>query len=100
MDTQDRSRQRSKHHHHHPGGTVTPVPPTPPEPVKVGLCRIVRFQNPDGTFIPAIVTGVNSDGSVNLHLFPNVKTQSWMQTFVTSVIEGDTPGQWSWPPRS
>lgn len=69
--------------------------------------RIVHYQPsasqlgyaaPDASgVIPALVTGVQPSGAVNLYLFPNCGAGAmWIGT----ITEGDGPGRWRWPPRA
>ena len=44
--------------------------------------------------LPAIIVIVWSDNNVNLKVFTDGPTDVWK----TSVLLGDEPGQWSWPP--
>lgn len=48
-----------------------------------------------GEVLPAIVTRVWSAISVQLRVFCDGPTDAWK----TSVLLGEEPGQWSWPPR-
>lgn len=44
---------------------------------------------------PAFITGVNEDGTVNLHVFPNESRDCF---FCPDVVQGDADGQWDWMP--
>lgn len=66
--------------------------------------RSDRPQDPKGQPYPAVITHVWSDQCVNLHVlgdgsFPLVR-QSPPHAMPTSVMLGNEPGQWSWPPRA
>lgn len=72
---------------------------------KPSIGRIVRYQpvgsergnNNNGEYAPAIITQVFDSAAVgvNLRVFFDGEVVGWR----TSVLEGDNPGQWSWPPR-
>lgn len=80
---------------------IAAVNNTPATP-KPSQGRIVIYSHPGarGGGAPyscaAIVTGVAEDGSVSLYTFP-ARTAPEQPT---GVIQGDGPGQWSWPARS
>ena len=66
--------------------------------------RIVHYTNPgdpDGksppTVLPAIITGVNADGTVSLHVFWNNVGSS--QQAVAKIGSEAAIGMWSWPER-
>lgn len=67
--------------------------------------RIVHYTNlgdKDGKYPPeaqaAIITGVNDDGTVALHIF--YKTGDFMMASVPFSPEPMARGHWNWPPRS
>jgi hypothetical protein len=66
---------------------------------KIG--RIVHFRVPEDTkpkvnfaeTLPAIVVRVWSNGVVNLKVITDGPSDLW----ITSVLQGDKEGQWTWP---
>lgn len=44
--------------------------------------------------IPAMITGVQPSGAVNLYLFPNCGAGAM---WVGTITHGDGPGKWRWP---
>lgn len=66
------------------------------------ICRLVVYHHPEKALLsqapidsPAVVQGVNTDGTVNLF----VMSQKNGIFFVKNVPFGEWRGQWSWPPR-
>lgn len=66
--------------------------------------RIVHYTNlgdKDGRYPPeaqaALITGVNEDGTVALHIF--YKTGQFDMPAVPYADEPLTRGHWNWPPR-
>lgn len=70
----------------------------PPKPT---VCRMVLFHTTDHdqkvyaqpAVLPAVVTFVNPDGSVNLTIFSDSHDNSYQK----NVMQGPAPGQWDWP---
>jgi hypothetical protein len=60
--------------------------------MKPSIGRIVIFQNKQKLQLPAIVVAVETDGSVELHVFG-------MNPAKAKSTEGIEPGQWQWPVR-
>ncbi len=48
----------------------------------------------EGEAVPFIFTRINEGGTVNGHVMPDGPMMLWL----TDVVEGKEPGQWSWPP--
>ncbi len=89
MKTQDET--RSTHETHastHPPAQSLPLPPT------VG--RIVHVSGADGPR-PAIVVGVNPNGSLDLCVFEANRKDV---TQATGGADDATPDRWSWPPKA
>lgn len=59
--------------------------------------RIVHYRYHDGQDIPAIVTKVWNQTTVNLTLFPDHFSAN--PAWVESVLEGTGEGTWHWPAR-
>lgn len=57
--------------------------------------RIVFFHAADGEPLAAIIVKVWNDTCVNLAVIDESGTLSAR----TSVVQGDEPGKWNWPPR-
>lgn len=57
--------------------------------------RILQYLDHQGKIVPAIVTGVNADGTVDLHVFPT----NVMQVKEISASAESGAGGWRWPPR-
>lgn len=73
------------------------------------ICRIVHYTNlgdRDGKYPPtvqaAIITGVNEDGSVALHVFYKTGQFDLASCEFTDQPAGSegARGRWSWPPRA
>jgi hypothetical protein len=64
------------------------------------ICRIVVYHDPQfyDAPVPAIVSRVNSDGTIDLTAFPP-GTDSSPRTGVSKATESYGPG-WSWPERT
>lgn len=59
--------------------------------------RIVHYDSPyyaDKKILPALIIDVHSDTCVSIQVFNGTGA-----TFETSVIMGNSKGQWSWPPK-
>lgn len=72
--------------------------------MKPTVGRIVHYTNlgdKDGRYPPeaqaAIITGVNQDGTVALHIF--YRTGQFDMASVPFSAEPMTRGHWNWPPR-
>lgn len=65
------------------------------------VCRMVLFHTTEHdqkiysqpAVLPAVVTFVNPDGSVNLTIFSDSHDNSYQK----NVMQGPAPGQWDWP---
>lgn len=68
---------------------------------KPTVCRMVLFHTTEHdqkiysqpAVLPAVVTFVNPDGSVNLTIFSDSHDNSYQK----NVMQGPAPGQWDWP---
>lgn len=76
---------------------------TPPS-----IGRIVHYTNlgdRDGKFPPeaqaALITGVNADGTVSLHIFYRTGQFDMPSVAFSEALPGteEARGKWSWPPR-
>ena len=76
---------------------------------KPSIGRIVHYTNlgdRDGKYPPtvqaAIITGVNDDGSVSLHVFYKTGAFDLASCLSTSAVAGteEARGLWSWPVRA
>lgn len=76
--------------------------------MKPTIGRIVHYTNlgdRDGKYPPtvqaAIITGVNEDGTVSLHVFYKTGQFDLASCQQTEAVAGseDARGRWSWPPR-
>ena len=76
--------------------------------MKPAIGRIVHYTNPgyrDGKYPPevhaAIITGINSDGSVALHVFNRTRQYDVLSVQPTEVPAGTdgARGKWAWPAR-
>lgn len=60
--------------------------------------RIVHFLTEEGETLPAIITKVNDDDTVNLQAFTNNEHGNSVALLKT-IVHGKKERQWSWPPR-
>lgn len=68
--------------------------------MKPSIGRIVVYTNPgDREVLPAIVTGINYDGTVALHVFKrNGQTDlGWVGLTEEKAGSADAMGKWCWP---
>jgi hypothetical protein len=65
---------------------------------KPTIGRTVHFLTEEGETLPAVVTQVHEDGTVNLRAFTN-NDFSPPAILIKNVSEGNNDRQWSWPPR-
>ncbi len=66
------------------------------------LGRIVWYRQLNGDYCAAIISCVNRDGTVNLHLFQDPPDQPFWVTAVSEAqypMREDTRERWCWPPR-
>ena len=67
--------------------------------MKPTVGRIVHFRTYSNDEVePAIITKVHNDTCVNLRIFSD--SQPHNDEFRISVTQGDSRGQWNWPPRT
>jgi hypothetical protein len=73
--------------------------------MKPTIGRLVHYQRGHGNTgklgsatCAALITGVNPDGTVNLHIFPD---HGGSDTWIGSIAHAEKPayGCWNWPPR-
>lgn len=76
--------------------------------MKPSVGRIVQYTNlgdRDGKYPPqvqaAIITGVNDDGTVSLHIFYKTGQFDMQSVPLTDATPGseEARGKWAWPPR-
>lgn len=76
--------------------------------MKPSLGRIVHYTNlgdRDGKFPPeaqaAMITGVNKDGTVSLHIYYRTGQFDLPNVEYTDALPGteEARGKWAWPPR-
>lgn len=60
--------------------------------------QIAYFCPDGGGTVPAIVVGQNPAGGTNVRVLPNAGHGGAL--FLSNVVEGDKPGNWSWPKRA
>lgn len=83
------------------------VPPQPAPAQKPSVGRIVHYQPPEycvsakskGQPYPAIITHVWGDRCVNLQVMIDGSFGLPGNLIPSSVLYGNGPGQWCWPPR-
>lgn len=75
---------------------------TPPGVGDIVLYRVGEFDSPDlrhnnteGLDLPAIVVRAWTETCLNLKVLTDGPIDAWK----TSVVMGDGPGEWRWPPR-
>lgn len=66
---------------------------------KPSIGRQVHYHGANDVPYAATIVKVHSDDCVNLHILPNGEPgEIEGATLKTSIVQGDEPGMWNWPP--